>query len=120
MRRAVQGRLAEAVEALLNIEKTQRLVSARARQLRRSAALRRRAPAQAADVTGTKLAVVALVRACFQAKAWAALNENVLLVSKRRSQLKQVSACAARAHASPALTSKRRLCRPSRPWCRSA
>jgi hypothetical protein len=45
---------------------------------------------QAADVTGTKLAVVAIVRACFQAKAWAALNENVLLVSKRRSQLKQV------------------------------
>ena len=41
-------------------------------------------------MTGTKLAVVALVRACFQAKAWAALNENVLLVSKRRSQLKQV------------------------------
>ena len=48
-------------------------------------------------MTGTKLAVVALVRACYQAKAWAALNENVLLVSKRRSQLKQVRASARRA-----------------------
>ena len=88
----MQGRLTEAVEALLNIEKTQRLVSGRAQLPRRSAALRLRLCAQAADVTGTKLAVVALVRACFQAKAWAALNENVLLVSKRRSQLKQVGA----------------------------
>ena len=43
-------------------------------------------------MTGTKLAVVAIVRACFQAKAWAALNENVLLISKRRSQLKQARA----------------------------
>jgi len=33
--------------------------------------------------------VLAILRACFQAKAWAALNENVLLISKRRSQLKQ-------------------------------
>ena len=76
------------MEALLNIEKTQRRVRGRARQLRRSAALS--PPAQAADVTGTKMAVVALVRACFQAKAWPALNEHVLLVSKRRSQLTQV------------------------------
>ena len=44
---------------------------------------------QAADVPGTKLAVVAVVRVCFQCKAWAALNENVLLLSKRRAQLKQ-------------------------------
>lgn len=44
---------------------------------------------QAADVPGTKLAVVAIVRACFQARAWSALNENILLISKRRSQLKQ-------------------------------
>ncbi len=43
-------------------------------------------------MTGTKLAVVAIVRACYQAKAWAALNENVLLISKRRSQLKQARA----------------------------
>ena len=47
---------------------------------------------QAADVPGTKLAVVAIVRACFQARAWSALNENILLISKRRSQLKQVRA----------------------------
>ena len=47
-------------------------------------------------MTGTKLAVVAIVRACFQAKAWAALNENVLLISKRRLQLKQVRPPAAR------------------------
>lgn len=35
------------------------------------------------------MACVAVVRACAEAKAWPALNENILLISKRRSQLKQ-------------------------------
>jgi len=76
-------------------------VRARAQPLHRSGGAEAAARAQAADVTGTKLAVVALVRACSQAKAWPALNENVLLVSKRRSQLKQVSAHARRARRQP-------------------
>ena len=43
-------------------------------------------------MAGTRLAVVAIVRACFNCKNWTALNENVLLLSKRRSQLKQARA----------------------------
>lgn len=58
--------------------------------------------AKAADAPGTKLAVVAVARACFNCKAWTALNENVLLISKRRSQLKQARGGAdARAAAPP-------------------
>ncbi len=82
------------MEALLNIEKTQRLVRrpsdcAAPPRVAAEQAAAHLSPSQAADVTGTKMAVVAIVRACFQAKAWPALNENVLLISKRRSQLKQ-------------------------------
>ena len=45
--------------------------------------------AQAADAQGTKMAVLAICRACVAAGAWPALNDNILLLSKRRSQLKQ-------------------------------
>ena len=44
---------------------------------------------QLADQQGTKMAVVAICRACVEAGAWPALNDNILLISKRRSQLKQ-------------------------------
>ena len=33
--------------------------------------------------------LVAIVEMCFQAKNWSALNEHIVLLSKRRSQLKQ-------------------------------
>ena len=35
------------------------------------------------------MAVIAICRACVEAGAWPALNDNILLISKRRSQLKQ-------------------------------
>ena len=35
------------------------------------------------------MAVMAICRACVEAGAWTALNDNILLISKRRSQLKQ-------------------------------
>ena len=105
------------MEGLLAIEKTQRLV-----RPRRGRGLARPDPeppgrAQAADAPGTKLAVVAVVRACFNCKAWPALNENVLLISKRRSQLKQARGGAS--GRAQRLTSRppRRL---SPRWCRSA
>ncbi|KAJ8036924.1 26S proteasome non-ATPase regulatory subunit 12 [Holothuria leucospilota] len=43
----------------------------------------------AADMQSTSRVLVAIVRMCFEVKDWDALNENILLLSKRRSQLKQ-------------------------------
>lgn len=37
----------------------------------------------------TSRVLVAIVEICFEAKNWAALNEHIVLLSKRRSQLKQ-------------------------------
>jgi 26S proteasome regulatory subunit N5 len=57
------------IEALLNVEKQMRL---------------------AGDVAGTKKAVMDIVELCYQAKAWKTLNDQIVLLSKRRGQLKQV------------------------------
>ena len=64
-----QGGVAEALETLLGIEKAQRL---------------------AEDVTGTRMACTAVLDVLFDAKDWAGINEHIILLSKRRSQLKQV------------------------------
>ncbi|XP_042012946.1 26S proteasome non-ATPase regulatory subunit 12 homolog A-like isoform X2 [Salvia splendens] len=56
------------IEALLNVEK----------QIR-----------QLGDVAGTSKAVTDIVQLCLDAGAWATLNEQILLISKRRGQLKQ-------------------------------
>lgn len=37
----------------------------------------------------TSRILVAIVEICFEAKNWSALNEHIVLLSKRRSQLKQ-------------------------------
>lgn len=47
-------------------------------------------PAQASDMVSTSRILVAVVQMCYEAKDWDALNENIMLLSKRRSQLKQV------------------------------
>lgn len=65
---AKQGKLQEAVDALLNIEKQQRL---------------------AEDIGGTKLACIAILEVFFNAGDWKQLQEYVVLLSKRRGQLKQ-------------------------------
>lgn len=65
----MQGVRGEALETLLAIEKVQRL---------------------AEDVTGTRLACQAILEVLFDAKDWPSLNEHIILLSKRRSQLKQV------------------------------
>ncbi len=64
----VQGNLDGALEGLLNIEKQQRL---------------------AEEITTCKLACAAIVQVLYEAKQWKLLNENILLLAKRRSQLKQ-------------------------------
>ncbi|KAI0516159.1 hypothetical protein KFK09_008831 [Dendrobium nobile] len=56
------------VDALLNVEKQMRL---------------------AGDVAGTKKAVIEIVELCYKARAWKTLNDQIVLIAKRRGQLKQ-------------------------------
>lgn len=42
-------------------------------------------------MVSTSRILVAIVKMCYEAKEWDLLNENIMLLSKRRSQLKQVS-----------------------------
>ncbi|XP_031487440.1 26S proteasome non-ATPase regulatory subunit 12 homolog A-like [Nymphaea colorata] len=64
----MDGNLEASIESLLNVEKQMRL---------------------AADVAGTKKAVIDIVQLCFQARAWKTLNDQIVLLSKRRGQVKQ-------------------------------
>lgn len=57
------------IEQLLNVEKQMRL---------------------AGDVAGTKKAATDILQLCFEAQAWKTLNEQIVVLSKRRGQLKQV------------------------------
>lgn len=67
---SLQGKHAEAVESLLTLEKQSRL---------------------AEDITSTKMCCKAILEVLYNAKDWQQLNEHILLLAKRRSQLKQVS-----------------------------
>jgi 26S proteasome regulatory subunit N5 len=62
------GNLEVKIEQLLNVEKQMRL---------------------AGDVAGTKKAATDILQLCFEARAWKTLNEQILVLSKRRGQLKQ-------------------------------
>lgn len=42
-------------------------------------------------MVSTSRILVAVVQMCYEAKDWDALNENIMLLTKRRSQLKQVT-----------------------------
>lgn len=65
---ASKGKYSEAVESLLSLEKQSRL---------------------AEDITSTKMCCKAILEVLFNAGDWQQLNENILLLAKRRSQLKQ-------------------------------
>jgi hypothetical protein len=65
-----QGSVADALEGLLALEKAQRL---------------------AENSRSTKLCCQAILEVCFDARDWKLINEHVVLLAKRRSQLKQVS-----------------------------
>ncbi|XP_015113529.1 26S proteasome non-ATPase regulatory subunit 12 [Diachasma alloeum] len=65
---AQQGKIHDALDQLLALEKLTRT---------------------GADMISTSRVLVAIVEICFEAKNWAALNEHIVLLSKRRSQLKQ-------------------------------
>mmetsp|Transcript_35851 Transcript_35851/g.101471 ORF Transcript_35851/g.101471 Transcript_35851/m.101471 type:complete len:489 (-) Transcript_35851:103-1569(-) len=66
---AAQGSVSDALEGLLNLEKVQRLTE---------------------NSRSTKLCCKAILEICFDAKDWKLLNEHVVLLAKRRAQLKQV------------------------------
>lgn len=61
--------MADALEGLLSLEKAQRL---------------------AENLRATKMCCQAVLEVCHAAKDWKLLNEHVVLLAKRRSQLKQV------------------------------
>ncbi|XP_071107256.1 26S proteasome non-ATPase regulatory subunit 12-like [Haliotis cracherodii] len=63
-----QGKLSEAVEILLGLEKQTRTAS---------------------DTHSTGRILVAVVKLSFEAKNWDALNENIVLLTKKRGQIKQ-------------------------------
>ena len=63
------GNLESSIEQLLNVEKQMRL---------------------SGDVAGTKKAATDILQLCFEARAWKTLNDQIILLSKRRGQLKQV------------------------------
>ena len=65
----VQGKLQEALDTLLNMEKQHRL---------------------AEDYTATTACCRAVLDITFDSGDWKLLNENLLVLSKRRSQLRQV------------------------------
>ncbi|XP_069511134.1 26S proteasome non-ATPase regulatory subunit 12 [Ambystoma mexicanum] len=65
---AKEGKLQEVIESLLSLEKQTRTAS---------------------DMVSTSRILVAVVKMCYEAKEWDALNENIIILSKRRSQLKQ-------------------------------
>lgn len=64
---AKEGKLNEALEILLSLEKQART---------------------GADAHSTSRILVTVVQLCFQAQNWDALNENIILLTKRRSQIK--------------------------------
>lgn len=67
-----KGNLEAQVDQLLNTEKQMRL---------------------SGDVAGTKKAVTEILQLCFEAKDWKTLNEQIVNLSKKRGQLKQVFIC---------------------------
>ncbi|CAO2826131.1 unnamed protein product [Amaranthus hypochondriacus] len=62
------GTLESQIDTLLNVEKQMRL---------------------AGDVAGTRKAACDILQLCFEASAWKTLNDQIVLLSKRRGQLKQ-------------------------------
>jgi len=64
---ATNGKLQEALDTLLMLEKQTRTGS---------------------DMASTSRVLVAIVQLCFHAKEWTLLNEHIVMLTKRRSQLK--------------------------------
>merc|ERR1712179_458247 len=65
---AKQGKLTEAIDILMSLEKQTRT---------------------AADTHSTSRILVSIVKMCFETKNWSALNENIVVLTKKRGQIKQ-------------------------------
>ncbi|KAK2557141.1 26S proteasome non-ATPase regulatory subunit 12 [Acropora cervicornis] len=65
---SADGKLYEALEILLSLEKQTRT---------------------AADMHSTSRVLVCIIQLCYKSKDWNALNEHIVILTKRRSQLKQ-------------------------------
>ncbi|XP_069122843.1 26S proteasome non-ATPase regulatory subunit 12-like [Argopecten irradians] len=65
---AKQGKLTEALDILMSLEKQTRT---------------------GADTHSTSRVLVTVVRLCFEQKNWDALNENIVVLTKKRGQIKQ-------------------------------
>ena len=63
-----EGKMHEALENLLSLEKQTRL---------------------GADLASTSRLLVTIIKICFEQKEWELLNEHILILTKRRNQLKQ-------------------------------
>ena len=72
-----KGKYTDAVEGLLLLEKQSRLSE---------------------DITSTKMCCKAILEVLYEAGDWGQLNEHILLLAKRRSQLKQVQSGASAVH----------------------
>lgn len=83
-----QGQLTQCLEGLLNLEKTARV---------------------AEDVTASKAACSAILEVCYKAKDWKLLEEHIVLLSKRRGQLKQASAARGAARGAPSVNKVHQL-----------
>lgn len=92
---AQEGKLHDALDQLLVLEKLTRTVSWKniswtfVNLSRYNLIIYLFVNQQGADMISTSRVLVAIVEICFEAKNWAALNEHIVLLSKRRSQLKQ-------------------------------
>lgn len=90
---AQKGDVKQALEKLMALEKQTRL---------------------AADAQSTKRVLVAIVRLCFDVGDWTSLNEHIILLTKRRGQLKMavqgmVEECCKYVHQTPGMEVKLKL-----------
>ena len=53
---------------------------------------------QASDLASSIRVLIGIVRLCFETNDWTALNENIVLLMKKRGQLKQVRTGRAERH----------------------
>ena len=116
-----QGQVAEALEALLSIEKAQRLGEDIGGTRRACMVCMATMHHQCHHISAPDLAAAhsftrmqAILEVLREAGDWPGLNEHILLLAKRRSQLKQVGAVSCDTSISPALAV--RSCRHAEQW----
>ena len=90
------GQVQEALESLLSLEKQTRLVSevhpcTVPGKVYELVCYTYAYPSQASDAQSTGKVLTAIVQMCFDLQEWELLNEHILLLTKKRGQLKTVA-----------------------------